>query len=109
MRVLVAPIRHRDARFMRTMVRVVRTTPTSDDDLAALLHAEARASGRTLRDVVNQALRDGLLREGDEGATCRPCIRSASGPVSTSRRRCSSSVRWMATSPASRVCATATP
>ncbi|MBM3680068.1 MAG: DUF2191 domain-containing protein [Actinobacteria bacterium] len=44
----------------------MRTTLTIDDDLAALLHAEARASGRTFRAVVNQALRDGLLREVEQ-------------------------------------------
>ncbi len=54
------------------MMRIVRTTLTIDDDLAALLHAEARASGRTFRDVVNQALRDGLLREGEEGGYVPP-------------------------------------
>ncbi|MFM9123874.1 MAG: type II toxin-antitoxin system VapB family antitoxin [Actinomycetota bacterium] len=44
----------------------MRTTLTIDDDLAAQLHAEARATGRTFRAVVNQALRDGLLREADQ-------------------------------------------
>lgn len=47
-------------------MRFVRTTLTIDDDLAALLQAEARATGRTFRAVVNQALRDGLLREADQ-------------------------------------------
>lgn len=46
------------------MMRIMRTTLTIDDDLAALLHAQARETGRTFRDVVNQALRDGLLQEG---------------------------------------------
>ena len=48
----------------------MRTTLTIDDDLAALLHYQARRSGRTFRDVVNEAIRDGLLR----GETELPCV-----------------------------------
>ena len=48
----------------------MHTTLTIDDDLAALLHDQARRTGRTFRDVVNEALRDGLLREGSEP----PCV-----------------------------------
>ncbi len=38
----------------------MRTTLTLDDDVAAKLRAEARASGRSFRDVVNDAIRQGL-------------------------------------------------
>ena len=40
--------------------RDVRTTLSLDDDLAAKLKAEAARSGKAFRDVVNEALRDGL-------------------------------------------------
>jgi hypothetical protein len=39
----------------------VRTTLTLDDDVAAKLKAETRRTGRPFRDVVNDALRRGLL------------------------------------------------
>ena len=39
----------------------VRTTLTIDDDVAAKLKAAVRRSGRSFRDVVNDALRRGLL------------------------------------------------
>jgi plasmid stability protein len=39
----------------------VRTTLTLDEDVAAKLRAEARRSGRSFRDVVNDAIRRGLL------------------------------------------------
>jgi hypothetical protein len=39
----------------------MRTTLTLDDDVAAKLRAEARRSGRSFRDVVNEAIRRGLL------------------------------------------------
>jgi len=42
-------------------MRTMRTTLTLDDDLAALLHRRARETGATFRDVVNQAIRAGLL------------------------------------------------
>ncbi|MGH7573322.1 MAG: CopG family transcriptional regulator [Gemmatimonadota bacterium] len=38
----------------------MRTTLTLDEDVAAKLRAEARASGRSFRDVVNDAIRQGL-------------------------------------------------
>jgi hypothetical protein len=38
----------------------VRTTLTLDDDVAAKLRSEARRSGRSFRDVVNEAIRRGL-------------------------------------------------
>jgi hypothetical protein len=41
----------------------VRTTLTIDDDVAAKLKAAARRSGRAFRDVVNEALRRGLLSD----------------------------------------------
>jgi hypothetical protein len=39
----------------------VRTTLTLDEDVAAKLDAEVRRSGRSLKAVVNEALRLGLL------------------------------------------------
>ena len=41
----------------------MRTTLTLDDDVAAKLKAAARKTGRPFRDVVNDALRRGLLSE----------------------------------------------
>ena len=38
----------------------MRTTLTLDDDVAAKLKAEARCSGRSFRDIVNDTLRRGL-------------------------------------------------
>jgi len=38
----------------------VRTTLTLDDDVAARLAAEARRTGRSFKDTVNDALRGGL-------------------------------------------------
>jgi len=43
----------------------VRTTLTLDDDVAAKLKSEARRSGRSFRDVVNDALRRGLTSRRD--------------------------------------------
>jgi len=39
----------------------MRTTLTLDDDVAAKLRAEARRSGRPFREVVNEAIRRGLM------------------------------------------------
>jgi plasmid stability protein len=39
----------------------MRTTLTLDEDVATKLRAEARRSGRSFRDVVNEALRRGLV------------------------------------------------
>jgi plasmid stability protein len=39
----------------------VRTTLTLDEDVAAKLRTEARRSGRSFREVVNEAIRRGLL------------------------------------------------
>lgn len=41
-----------------------RTTLTLDDDVAATLAAEARRTGRPLKAVVNEALRNGLETAG---------------------------------------------
>ena len=38
----------------------MRTTLTLDDDVAARLKAEARQSGRPFKQVVNEAIREGL-------------------------------------------------
>lgn len=42
----------------------MRTTLTLDDDVAAKLKAEARRAGRPFREVVNEALRRGLVARG---------------------------------------------
>jgi hypothetical protein len=47
----------------------VRTTLTLDKDVAAKLKAEARRSGRTFKEVVNQALRIGLNARADPAIT----------------------------------------
>jgi predicted transcriptional regulator len=39
---------------------MVRTTLTLDDDVAAKLRSEARESGRSVRDVVNETIRRGF-------------------------------------------------
>lgn len=39
----------------------MRTTLTLDDDVAAKLKAESRRSGRAFREVVNEAIRRGLM------------------------------------------------
>jgi hypothetical protein len=46
----------------------MRTTLTLDDDVAAKLRAEARRLGRPFREVVNDALRRGLLSRSGRGA-----------------------------------------
>jgi plasmid stability protein len=40
----------------------VRTTLTLDDDLALLLHRRAAETGRSFKEVVNEAIRHGLSR-----------------------------------------------
>jgi hypothetical protein len=40
----------------------VRTTLTLDDDLAARLKCETRKSGKSFKEVVNEALREGLAK-----------------------------------------------
>jgi len=40
----------------------VRTTLTLDEDVAAKLKAETRKSGKPFKQVVNETLREGLLR-----------------------------------------------
>lgn len=46
----------------------MRTTLTLDDDLAAWLQRKARLSGRSFKEVVNEAIRSGLSR-GDQAVT----------------------------------------
>jgi len=41
----------------------MRTTLTLDEDVAAKLKAEQRRAGRTFREVVNEALRQGLASQ----------------------------------------------
>ncbi len=45
------------------MLLAMRTTLTLDDDVAALLKRAMSRQRRTLKDVVNDALRDGLARQ----------------------------------------------
>lgn len=42
----------------------MRTTLTLDDDIAAELRRRTRMTGQSLRQVVNQALRQGLMPSG---------------------------------------------
>jgi len=46
------------------MLRCMRTTLTLDDDVAALLERLRKARERTLKDLVNEALRHGLKQMG---------------------------------------------
>lgn len=46
----------------------MRTTLTLDDDVAAKLKAEARRLGRPFRDIVNEALRRGLVARSGPAA-----------------------------------------
>jgi len=48
----------------------MRTTLTLDDDLAMMLKREAESSRRPFRDVVNDAIRRGMV----EATTARPVI-----------------------------------
>jgi hypothetical protein len=47
----------------------VRTTLTIDDDLAGLLHRQARDLGKPFRELVNDALRKGLSQDLTEKAS----------------------------------------
>ena len=44
----------------------MRTTLTLDEDVAAKLEAEVRRSGRSFKQVVNEAIRAGLIRRTKE-------------------------------------------
>jgi len=46
----------------------MRTTLTLDDDIAAKLQARSRALGRSFKEVVNEAIRRGLVAEDDAQA-----------------------------------------
>lgn len=46
----------------RNLHQSMRTTLTLDEDVAAKLKAEVRRSGRSLREIVNEALRDALTK-----------------------------------------------
>lgn len=46
----------------------MRTTLTLDDDVAAQLEREMRASGKSFKRTVNDALREGLARRRESGA-----------------------------------------
>ncbi|MBI4264559.1 MAG: CopG family transcriptional regulator [Acidobacteria bacterium] len=47
----------------------MRTTLTLDDDVAAKLRAEARRSGQSFREVVNEAIRRGLMNRQPSRST----------------------------------------
>lgn len=49
----------------------MRTTLTLDDDVAAKLRAEMRRSGKSFRDVVNEAIRTGLTIRAARGGRAR--------------------------------------
>jgi hypothetical protein len=55
----------------------MRTTLTLDEDVAVKLQAEARRSGRSFKDTVNDMLRRGLAtrRAGMSSAPFRVCAR----------------------------------
>jgi Ribbon-helix-helix protein, copG family len=50
----------------------VRTTVTLDDDVVAKLKAEVRKSGASFKEVVNKAIRNGLLVSTKTAADARP-------------------------------------
>jgi len=55
----------------------MRTTLTLDDDVAAKLRAEARRSGKSFREIVNDVIRRGLMsrRRTSPGAPFRVIAR----------------------------------
>jgi plasmid stability protein len=54
----------------------MRTTLTLDEDVAARLQARARESGRSFKEVVNEAIRRGLMTQ-DEPRVEAPFVVSA--------------------------------
>jgi hypothetical protein len=54
-----------DITMPRTHHQNVRTTVTLDEDVAAKLRSEARRSGRSFREVVNDTLRRGFASRRD--------------------------------------------
>ena len=50
----------------------MRTTLTLDDDVAALLRQERRRRGGKLKDLVNEALRRGLVQQDPPSKGARP-------------------------------------
>lgn len=50
----------------------MRTTLTLDDDVAAKLKAEMKKSGATFREVVNSAIRNGLVTAKRRPSDSRP-------------------------------------
>jgi hypothetical protein len=61
----------------------VRTTVTLDEDVAAKLQAEARKSGRTFKEVVNEVLRRGFSARPTRGS--RPPFRVSARDLGASR------------------------
>lgn len=54
----------------------MRTTLTLDDDVAAQLEREMRASGKSFKRTVNDALREGLARRRESGAVAPFVVRA---------------------------------
>jgi len=52
----------------------MRTTLTLDDDLFMVLHERARATGRSFKEVVNEALRRGLFDSDRPRAIVAPTL-----------------------------------
>jgi len=52
----------------------MRTTLTLDDDLFMALNERARATGRTFKDVVNEAVRKGLATSGPRSTVEPPVV-----------------------------------
>jgi len=50
----------------------VRTTITLDDDVAAKLKAQMRKTGKPFKDVVNEALRNGLFTSAKNNVDAKP-------------------------------------
>ena len=54
------------------MMRYMRTTLTLDDDVAAMLHRAQQKSDASFKDIVNEALRQGLQRMNQPAARQKP-------------------------------------
>ncbi len=58
----------------------MRTTLTLDDDLFMALNERARATGRSFKEVVNEALRRGLSEAAPRRVIVRPDARRGRPP-----------------------------
>jgi hypothetical protein len=59
----------------------MRTTVTIDDDLVVLLEKKRRNTGATFNDVLNEALRDGLLHDVPAQQRSRERLRTKPLPL----------------------------